>query len=173
MTALIATLFILAGSSAHAACVSPAGVQGEFRYLAPELRFCDGNGWQTTSVTTTATACTQAGEITYVGNVMRYCNGSVLVQMNGPAGAACTGADGGTNYVMTLAYNSTAQSGHFCNGTNYVQTRLPAPAAALVQSKGSSGGLSGNTRPVAMTSAVTTGNLIVCTSAMAHRRDIR
>jgi hypothetical protein len=117
-----ARIFIFAkilavGSSAWAACNTPVGSAGQMMWIAGQVKvkYCDGTNWVAMNDTATATACSTAGQISYVSSEIMYCNGSVWIKTS-PAtnhGACAVGIAG------NFYYDTTGKYYWFCNGSNW------------------------------------------------------
>ncbi len=106
---------ILGGASAEAACTSPAGVESEMKWIAPNMKYCNNTVWQAMNDTVTGTACTGAGKLQYNTGKVQYCNGSFWVESapNTDHGA-CAPAQAGYFY-----YDTTGKYYWFCNSANW------------------------------------------------------
>ena len=120
----VISLVILHASIVFADCTNPAGVAGEIKYgnsrggySFNRVEYCDGTNWHDTSWSPTNNACTQAGQITYVGatSTLQYCNGSYFVSMKGPTLGACTVAG-------QISYNTTTNVLQYCGNDSSWRT---------------------------------------------------
>ncbi|MCB9988797.1 MAG: DUF1566 domain-containing protein [Rhodospirillales bacterium] len=107
-------LFLLLPSTAHAACSSPAGVEGEITYLTDEsmMQYCDGTNWiaMGRKGNDPAASCSTIGDTCPDGSVYAGLTPDGNVPMyTTPADAPSlmTWNDGSSNWVDTAMVNCT------------------------------------------------------------------
>lgn len=124
------TLLFLFCGRAEAACISPAGVLGELKWIPANSDFevCNGTTWSSTFASKTAVSCTNAGELQYMSGPldMRYCDGSYWNStLSTLSNGVCAGFPAGT-----VRYNSTSAWEEFCDGTSW-QVMVVQPTLAM------------------------------------------
>lgn len=115
---------LLTGQSVWAACASPAGERGHFRYLSTlnTMALCDGTTW----VNVTAGAAWgggspvcgagNAGQFLFRNSVpfdFYYCNGTNFLSMNGGNDSV------GCSNAGAIEFENTSGKLRFCNGTSW------------------------------------------------------
>lgn len=91
---IFALITILGSHQLHAACASPAGVDGEMRYdTTNSLRVCNNTSWTAVNGTNTAVACTIAGEIKLNSSLLQVCHSGYWHQITNTSRsyASCSG----------------------------------------------------------------------------------
>lgn len=96
-------------------CTSPAGIEGEMQWIAPNMKYCNGTGWQAMNNTVTASTCSTTGQISYNSSKVQFCNGTNWVETAPTTNyGTCTAVDSGKFY-----YDTTGKYYWYCNATNW------------------------------------------------------
>lgn len=161
-----ALLKLLFAGSSLAACTSPAGQAGQFQFITPDYKYCDGTNWQSLAVGTPSGTCSTAGLISVSGTDVRFCNGTNFVSMDGSeTNGTCAAGSAGT-----IRYSSANAWMEWCNGTNWKVMRagFPAPTIASLSAIGASddGGITTSITGTGFrTGAVAKVNGVNCTTS--------
>lgn len=125
----IVSLVFLFSSLAFADCTSPAGKEGELRYISSDFKYCNNTSWVSTTVVVSGTSCTNSGEISRDGSDLRFCNGANWVSSSGSTTATCP-----AGFIGMMVWNGVSKTYEWCDGTNYRtmgnSSVTPPPAGA-------------------------------------------
>lgn len=100
-----------------AVCTTPAGVTGEFRWITPTMKVCDGSAWIAVNATTLGTCGgVVAGTFKYDSgsSAAVFCNGTNWISMKGGFDSACTALATGK-----IIYEASSGRLKFCDGTSF------------------------------------------------------
>ncbi len=126
-------LLAFAADFAQAACTLPNGDAGQFQFIAPEMKYCNGTSWKSMSVSALGTTCSTSGTIQTLASDITFCNGTNQVSMKGPVATSCSGTTTGT-----ISYSTARSQMEWCDGTDWRRLGPVAAGTIAVNLGGSS-----------------------------------